>query len=357
MKPFRVLVVDASRATRAILAAVLFAEGDMEVVGSAGTGSAALSALSKCNPTVVMLDVEMADMRGLELLAEIRRRAPKIPVVVFSALTVKAGSITLDALGRGATDYVTKPASDASDEAMADHIRKELVGKLRGLGRRASAQFLAPELRAMRPVDDGTPLQVLAVGSSTGGPNALAQIFRSLLVPLAVPILVVQHMPPVFTRLLAERLSEVSPMPFREAEHGDVLVPGEGLVAPGGFHMRLERTSGRVSVTLDQAAPENSCRPAVDVLFRAVAAVYGAHALALVLTGMGRDGLRGAEELRRRGAQILAQDEATSVVWGMPGYVTRAGLVDASLPLPKIAPEIERRLSPAPREREVKRAH
>lgn len=356
MKPFRVLVVDASRATRALLSAVLLAEGDMEVVGSAGTGTAALAALSKCNPTVVMLDVEMADMKGLDLLAEIRRRAPKLPVVVFSALTVKAGPITLDVLGRGATDYVTKPAADAGDEAMADHIRKELVGKLRGLGRRASAEILAPELRAPRPTGARSPVQVLAVGSSTGGPNALAQIFRSLLVPLTVPVLIVQHMPPVFTRLLAERLSEVSPMPFREAQHGDVLQPGEGLVAPGGFHMRLERASGRTSVTLDQAAPENSCRPAVDVLFRAVAAVYGAHALALVLTGMGRDGLRGAEELRRRGAQILAQDEATSVVWGMPGYVTRAALADATLPLPRLAPEIVRRLSPAPREREVNHA-
>ena len=356
MKPFRVLVVDASRATRGILAAVLFAEGDMEVVGSAGTGTAALSALSTCDPTVVMLDLAMSDMKGLDLLAEIRRRAPKLPVVVFSALTVKAGAITLDALGRGATDYVTKPSPDASDEAMADHIRKELVGKLRGLGRRASAEFLAPELRAARPAGDKTPLQVLAVGSSTGGPNALAQIFCSLSVPLVFPVVVVQHMPPVFTRLLAERLSEVSPMPFREAQHGDVLRPGEGLVAPGGFHMRLEKTNGRVSVTLDQAAPENSCRPAVDVLFRAVAAVYGAHALAVVLTGMGRDGLRGAEELRRRGAQMLAQDEATSVVWGMPGYVTRAGLADATLPLPQLGPEIVRRLLPALREREAKRA-
>jgi two-component system chemotaxis response regulator CheB len=187
-------------------------------------------------------------------------------------------------------------------------------------------------------------VDVLAIGCSTGGPNALHEIIGGLRAPLPVPVVIVQHMPPVFTRLLAERLHARGTMTVREGSDGARLTPGEVLIAPGDHHMRVVRDGTHLRVALDQGPPENSCRPAVDVLFRSLAALDGVSVLAVVLTGMGRDGLRGCELLREASGDVLAQDEATSVVWGMPGFVARAGLASAVLPLPSIGAEIERRV-------------
>ncbi len=373
MKPFRVLIVDDSTPIRTMLAGILSEESDIEVVGTAGTGAVALAKLAQLNPTVVTLDVEMPDMSGLDILAEIRKVAPRLPVIMFSSMTVKAGVTTLEALARGASDYVTKPQSGGSLAASIEHVRTQLLPRIRGLGPRQlppvapikerSALGVLPAIVSspLPPVTGMAALpglrpDILAIGSSTGGPNALSELFMALSAPLPVPVVLVQHMPPLFTRLLAERLAATSPVKFREAQNGDGLKPGDALIAPGDYHMRLERGNGRVTVVLDQAPPENSCRPAVDVLFRSVAQAYGSRAMALVLTGMGQDGLLGCQDIRARGGQIVVQDEATSVVWGMPGFVAKAGLAHATLPLPHIAAELRRRFGQTATGSEVKHA-
>ncbi len=374
MKPFRVLIVDDSTPIRTMLSGILSEESDIEVVGTAGSGAVALAKLAQLNPTVVTLDVEMPDMSGLDILAEIRKVAPRLPVIMFSSLTVKAGATTLEALARGASDYVTKPPPGGTLASSIEHVRTQLLPRIRGLGPRQLPALVplkdTPSKGAMLAAMPVTPLgaptgmaaipglrpDILAIGSSTGGPNALAELFGALNAPLPVPIVLVQHMPPLFTRLLAERLAATSPVKFREAQHGDVLKPGDALIAPGDYHMRLERGNGRINVVLDQAPPENSCRPAVDVLFRSVAQAYGSRAMALVLTGMGQDGLLGCQDIRARGGQIVVQDEATSVVWGMPGFVAKAGLAHATLPLPHIAAELRRRFGQMATGSEVKHA-
>jgi two-component system, chemotaxis family, protein-glutamate methylesterase/glutaminase len=369
MRKARVLIVDDSVVIRRLLTDILSAEPDIEVVGAVGSHSLALAKIQQAAPDVVTLDVEMPGMSGLDLLVEIRKLAPRLPVIMFSSLTRKAAATTLDALANGATDYVAKPTGAGSLEASTQHVKSELVPKIRGLavGRQTSVAPVAapaaavpappplppPQSSERRPVLHSVPppgrgpLDVLVVGSSTGGPNALAQLFKDIPASFPVPVLIAQHMPPVFTRLLAERMTAHCPVPFEEARQGVVLEPGKGWIAPGDHHMRVARKGTQVVLTLDKEAPENSCRPAVDPLFRSVAEVFGARALALILTGMGQDGLRGSEALRAQGAQILAQDEKSSVVWGMPGFVAKAGLADAVLPLAELTGEILRRVARA----------
>jgi two-component system, chemotaxis family, protein-glutamate methylesterase/glutaminase len=351
MAKVRVLIVDDSVVIRRLLTDILSAETDIEVVGSAANASLALQRLATTNPDVVTLDVEMPDMSGLDLLAEIRRRQPKLPVIMFSSQTQRAAAVTLEALARGATDYVPKPNGTGGLDASRDQVRRELLPKIRALGvsvaRAQSLREQAPAARVKPLPSVARGVEVLAIGSSTGGPNALAELFRLLPATLPVPVLVVQHMPPLFTRMLAERLTATCPIPFREACAGDVLEPGKAYVAPGDHHMRVTKSGGRVLITLDQSAPENSCRPAVDPLFRSVAEVFGDRCLAVVLTGMGQDGLVGCEVLAAKGAQIIVQDEESSVVWGMPGFVARAGLAQSVLPLAELPAEILRRVARA----------
>lgn len=365
MCPVRVLIVDDSIVVRRLLTEILTGEPEIEVVGSAGSAAAAMAKLDQLRPDIVTLDVEMPGVSGLELLDQIRAKNPRIPVIMFSALTYRAGATTLEALARGATDYVTKPSGTDRAEA-AEHVRRELAPRLRALGGSRDSRMMpaarpipipaappapapAPLLSASGPASMRMPFResspdVLAIGCSTGGPNALTELFSGLPSNLSVPIVIVQHMPPLFTKLLAERLSALGRAALVEAQEGEELVPGKGYIAPGGFHMRVARRGTRTVVTLDQGPPVNSCRPAVDNLFESVADVYGANALGVVLTGMGQDGLRGSEQLRARGAQIVVQDQATSVVWGMPGFIARANLAHAVLPLSDIAPEIIRRV-------------
>jgi two-component system chemotaxis response regulator CheB len=284
---------------------------------------------------------------------------------MFSALTERGAAATLDALALGATDYFTKPTEEGTLDASLAVIREQLIPEIKalcatGCGRRASGAAASASRPPSgldrpavvqpprRPTAPPGPIQVLAIGASTGGPNALAELFRRLPADFPVPIVMVQHMPPLFTRLLAERLTAQFPIRVQEASSGSGLQPGQAWIAPGDHHLIVVRDGLQVRMLLHQDPPENSCRPAVDVLLRSVAKSFGPHSLAVILTGMGQDGLRGCEAIREAGGQILVQDEATSVVWGMPGYVARAGLADRVLPLSLIADEILRRVQPKP---------
>jgi two-component system chemotaxis response regulator CheB len=348
MPKIRVLVVDDAAVIRRLLSDEITRDPELEVAGTAANGKIALARLPQVNPDLVILDVEMPEMDGLEMLREVRKTYRRLPVIMFSSLTERGATATLDALALGATDYFTKP-NTTTLEASLKVIRTQLIPAIKAICAQAkiaergpvSAPPHAPLPTATRPAKT---VDVLAIGASTGGPNALAEIFPRLPADFAVPIVIVQHMPPMFTKLLAERLSAQSSIKVHEGASGTVLQPGHAYVAPGDYHMIVSRDGLQRRLVIHQDPPENSCRPAVDPLFRSVAQAYGANALAVVLTGMGQDGLRGSQVLREIGAQILAQDEATSVVWGMPGAVVRAGLVDRTLPLAMIAGEIVQRV-------------
>jgi two-component system chemotaxis response regulator CheB len=347
MAGIRVLIVDDSTVVRRLLAGLIGAEPDMEVVGTAADGRLALAKLDQVNPDLVTLDVEMPEMNGLETLAAIRKVRPRLPVLMCSTLTQPAAAATLDALSLGASDYVTKPTGAGTRQEALGQLREDLIAKIRFFVRGTLQLPLpAPATPVVKPLAPITPgrVGVVAIGVSTGGPNALQVLVPALGLDLPVPVLVVQHMPPTFTRLLAERLCNLRGGKVEEATAGAVAQPGHVYIAPGDFHMTVGRREGKLVLALSKDPPENSCRPAVDPLFRSVAECFGGKAVGVVLTGMGRDGSNGCEHLRDRGAQILAQDEASSVVWGMPGLVARKGLADQVLPLPQLGPEIRRRV-------------
>ncbi len=351
MPKTRVLVVDDSVVIRRLIADALSAEPSCELVGSAANGKIALAKILQVNPDIVTMDIEMPEMDGLTTLAEIRKTHPKLPVIMFSTLTERAAAATLKALTLGATDYVTKP-SGGSLEASLQQVREQLLPKLRAFGVPGAAGPRPPAPMVARPAPRSAPLgriDVVAIGCSTGGPNALTAVFEKIPAPLAVPVVIVQHMPPVFTRLLAERLRAQSGLSVHEAKGGETLAPGGIWVAPGDHHMIVRREGTEFRLALHQGPQENSCRPAADVLFRSVVDAYGGNVLGVVMTGMGYDGLRGCEHVREAGGQIVVQDEATSVVWGMPGAVATAGLADAIVPLNQIAVEICRRATGKPR--------
>jgi two-component system chemotaxis response regulator CheB len=353
MDKIRVFIVDDSAVIRRLLSDLLKEDPQIEVVGMAGNGALALPKIQQLHPDLVTLDMEMPVMDGIETLKALRKTHPKLPIVMFSTLTERGSSATMDALSLGASDYVTKPANVGSVIEGMGRIREELIPKIKALcGRRASpaAEPVAqprPEPRfprLARASGGAGGVDILAIGVSTGGPNALAELMPALGKNFPVPVVIVQHMPPLFTRLLAERLGAISGFKCGEGSEGQLLLPGQLWVAPGGFHMVTERVRDGVILHLNEERPENSCRPAVDVLFRSVAKCYGSRVLSVVLTGMGQDGLRGCEAISAAGGQVLAQDEASSVVWGMPGAVSNAGLADKVLPLKELAPEILRRI-------------
>lgn len=348
MRKIRVLVVDDSAVVRRIVSEELWADPEIDVAGTASNGQIAIARMTQVCPDLVTLDVEMPDMDGLTALGHIRKSHRNVPVIMFSALTERGASATLDALALGASDYFTKPTGAGGLDESRQLIRAELIPAIKALCKDKIAPKPTPQ--PARPVavpvgKTGTGrVDVVAVGVSTGGPNALAELFRNLPADLPVPLLIVQHMPPMFTRLLAERLTATSRLPAEEASNGTVLKPGRALIAPGDYHMVVARDGTQVRAILHQDPAENSCRPAVDPLFRSVANVYGPNCLAAVLTGMGQDGLRGCEEIRAAGGQVIVQDEASSVVWGMPGFVARAGLAEKILPIALIGGEIVRRV-------------
>lgn len=350
MKRIRVLVVDDSVVIRKVLCDALSSDSELEIAGIAPDGRIALARIPQLDPDIVTLDVEMPNLSGLETVVEIRKIRPKLPVIMFSTLTERGASITLEALSLGASDYVTKPSNTGSLDITVAKIREELVPKIKALCARASvpraAQFV--QTRGKQPAaasrtNSFTPrVDVVAIGTSTGGPNALAEVLPLIAKDFPVPIVVVQHMPPLFTRLLAERLNKTSAIKISEGEAGGILEAGHAWIAPGNYHMTVEARGNNILLAMNQDPPENSCRPAADVLFRSVAKIYGANVLGVVLTGMGSDALRGCQAIRAKGGRIFAQDEASSVVWGMPGSVVQDGSADKVLPLSAVAFEIDR---------------
>jgi two-component system chemotaxis response regulator CheB len=352
MKKVRVLVVDDAMLIRRMVSDVLAADPAIEVVGEAANGRIALQKLTQLTPDLVTLDVEMPEMNGLQTLKEIRKTHPRLPVIMFSAVTERGASDTLEALHYGASDYVTKPGGVAGKDVAQARIREDLVPKIKSLCRVASllpkggkppaaARAATPfTLRALGPAIGA---DIVAVSLSTGGPAALGEVVNKLPADFRAPLLVVPHMAAMFTKFFAERLATQTRLRVVEAENGQALEAGVIYVAPGDFHLKVLRRNGTSVCLLDQDAPVHSHRPAADVLLKSVAESYGSRALALVLTGMGQDGLRGCEDITAAGGRVIVQDEATSVVWEMAGLVARAGLADAVLPLGDIAGELVRR--------------
>jgi len=344
----RVLLVDDAVVVRKTLSVAIAQDKDLEVAGTAVNGRVALVKFPALKPDIVLLDIEMPEMDGLETVRELRKIDARVPIIMFSTLTEHGASATLEALSLGATDYVTKP-SNVDMTSTIEAISRELIPKIRALchlpdvPKSILPQSLqgvpAPGIFPSRP-RLLTPPQVVAIGVSTGGPDALARVLPSLPANFPLPVLIAQHMPPIFTSLLAARLTAKCALPVRECVSGEPLMPGCVLIAPGDFHMVVSRQDGIVLLKTHRGAKENFCRPSVDVLFHSIASVFGARALAVVLTGMGQDGLRGCQALRVAGARIFVQDEASSVVWGMPGFVARNGLADKILPLDQIGAEI-----------------
>lgn len=355
-------MVDDAVVMRRLVSSVLEQDPDLEVAGVAANGRLALAKIPQCNPDVVTLDIEMPEMDGLETVSQMRKLYPKLPIIMFSTLTKRGAVQTFDALARGATDYVAKPANVGSVSDAIERLREELVPKIRAHCRggtglptdnaAAASQPVvlpAPALRRnAAAVPRGSFGSVLAIGTSTGGPNALNLVIPSLPADLGVPVLIVQHMPPLFTAMLAERLNSCSAIRVHEAAEGQKIESGHAYIAPGGKHLEAAVSKGCVVAHLHEGPPENSCRPAVDVLFRSVAAVYGAGSLGVVLTGMGQDGLRGSEYLREAGGRVLVQDQKSSVVWGMPGSVAKAGLADEIVELGNMAQVIRTELKGKP---------
>jgi two-component system, chemotaxis family, protein-glutamate methylesterase/glutaminase len=355
----RVLIVDDSVVVRKVLTDALKKDPDVEVVGSAANGSIALQKITQVNPDVVILDVEMPDMDGVETVKRIRAGWPKLPVIMCSSLTERGADTTLRALANGASDYIAKPSRlDTSRVDAVGSFNAELLAKVKALSAQGGGSgpmqstplsqsgwgFPAPpqsvQPRVARIQGPRAPVSVLGIGCSTGGPNALATLFEGLPRDLHVPILIVQHMPPLFTKLLADRLAASSGLTVTEARGGDLVEPGCAYVAPGDYHMTVVRDGVRMRIALNQEAPENSCRPAVDVLFRSLSKIYGPGVLATVMTGMGQDGTRGARAIVEAGGSLIVQDAATCVVPSMPGAVAAAGLAEEVYPLDRLAQEL-----------------
>ncbi len=346
MPPVRVLIVDDSVVVRKVVCDALAASADVEVAGTAATGAIALAKIPQLNPDVITLDIEMPGIDGIQTLVEIRKLYPKLPVIMFSTMTERGAAITLEALSLGASDYATKPTNSQSLTDTIEQVGQELVAKIVCLARRPQrAGTPQSQVSPPRRVTSRQRIDIVAIGTSTGGPNALGELIPSLPKDFPVPVVVVQHMPPVFTHLLSERLNKVAAISVREGEAGQKLEAGSVWIAPGGHHMTVARAGRNVALALNDDPPENSCRPAVDVLFRSVAQVYGPNVLAVVLTGMGADGLRGSHWIRENGGDVIAQDETTSVVWGMPGAVVGAGQATEVYPIGTMATEVIRRVT------------
>ena len=341
----RLLIVDDSVVVRRGLAAALASEPGLIVAGAASSGRTALMKIPLLQPDVVALDIAMADPDGLSALAEIRQAHPHLPVIVMNLPTDHGASATVEALSLGAKDYVTKPEglqrSGTAIQILADELASKISSACDGDADGAAGAVGGTRANTRFPLQR---VDVVVIGVSTGGPSALTDLLPIFPSDFPVPILVVQHMPSTFTRLLAERLDARCQIRVQEGRDGEIVRPGRAWIAPGDFHMAVERDADTVRLRLQQDAAENSCRPAADVLFRSAADVYGAHVLAVVMTGMGRDGLSGCQYVYRQGGRILVQDEASSVVWGMPRAVMQAGIADRAVPLDALAGEIAYRV-------------
>jgi two-component system chemotaxis response regulator CheB len=347
MRTRRLLIVDDSVVIRRALTASLSREAEVEVAESASNGRVALMKIPLLRPDVVALDVEMPEMDGLETLSAIRKMHPRVQVIMLNVPTPEGTAATVDALTRGASDYVMKPEGSVPAPEALQLLSDQLLSKIALC---SSGPTGGREPRVIAPNASTTPrrpvqrIDVLAIGVSTGGPQALMDLVPAFPADFPVPILIVQHMPPMFTGLLAERLTQHARIRVEEARSDQVLTPGRAWIAPGDFHLAVRREGQVVRIITHRDPPENSCRPSADVLFRSVAEVFGAHVLAVVMTGMGQDGFRGCEHVHSAGGQVIVQDEGSSVVWGMAGSVARAGMADRILPLSHLAFEIIERV-------------
>jgi two-component system chemotaxis response regulator CheB len=343
------MLCDDSATVRAALMRILAADPGIRVVARAADGrdalaqQAALPAADK--PQVVLLDLEMPVMDGMTVLPRLLAADPALVVIVASALSQRGARATMQALAAGAKDYIPKPS--ATEGGVRDpHFQADLLAKVKGWARMGRGPSVAPVTRtlmvplARAPLAGGRP-RAIAIGCSTGGPQALAALVGRLTQPPPVPILVVQHMPAGFTTLLAEHLHRLGRLPCHEATDGVALRPGELYLAPGDRHLVVEEGPGGLTGHLNQDAPENFCRPAVDPMLRSLVKAVGGRLVVAILTGMGQDGLAGCRAAAAAGGTILAQDEASSVVWGMPGAVARAGLAAALLPVEDIAARLQ----------------
>jgi two-component system, chemotaxis family, protein-glutamate methylesterase/glutaminase len=357
----RILIVDDSAVMRSLLRSVVSTDAGLEVAGTAADGASALSTLENLHPDLVLLDVEMPVMDGLVTLRRLRARGHRMPVIMCSSLTQRGAKVTIEALAGGASDYVAKPAGQSDREAAIQTLAQDLIPKVHALTCRlqspsrpvfsgaASIPLILP-LAPHRSQPISSIPEVLAIGVSTGGPAALDVLLPALPPDFPLPVVIVQHMPELFTKLFAERLNSRCRLRVREAAEGDPVRAGTVYIARGNWHIEVlaaASASSPATLHLNQGPLENHCRPAVDALFRSTAAVYGSGVLAVVLTGMGSDGLAGCRIIRSQGGSVLAQDQATSAVWGMPGAVANAGLAHRVLPLNAIAPEILRIVSRA----------
>jgi two-component system chemotaxis response regulator CheB len=367
-RPIRVLAVDDSAVMRGALRTVFelhSSQGDpalprMELCGLMRDGVEALEAVKQLSPDVLLLDLEMPRMDGLEVLAKLRVLAPSLPVIMCSAHTERGARSTLDALSLGAKDYVMKPGQQKDFASALDSLMEQLLPKIAALAgwnpepmRPRDLVRSAPPVgrRGESPAESGPPAELVVIGVSTGGPSALESMLPMLPRGFAAPIMIVQHMPRLFTGALAERLNRICRLPVEQARNGAAILPGSVWLAPGDAHMEVVWAAGGRRggvVKLHQGPPLNSCKPSVDYLFRSAAATYGAGTLALVMTGMGADGLDGCRAVRSAGGTVLAQDEATSAVWGMPGRVAREGLAHALVPLPSLAAALIHRIQERP---------
>jgi two-component system, chemotaxis family, protein-glutamate methylesterase/glutaminase len=344
--PVRVVLADDSAVVRGMTTRWLTEDAGVALVGTAVNGRDAVRLAGSLKPEVMILDVEMPEMDGLTAIPEILRASPHTRILMASTLTQQNAETTVRALSLGATDCVAKPSTGRI--AGADDYRRDLLNRVKGLGAR---RVPVPVGVAPRPAPAAKPAgvaparrvgpaavpEVVVLGCSTGGPQALQAVVPAMIRKLSQPLLIVQHMPAMFTAILAQHLAKSCGVPVMEAKDGMPVKPGQVLIAPGDYHMRLARRHGALVAAVDQGPPVNFCRPAVDPLFFSAAELCGERALAIVLTGMGSDGKKGAEALVAKGAGVLVQDEATSVVWGMPGAVAQAGLAGAIKPLSEIA--------------------
>jgi two-component system chemotaxis response regulator CheB len=338
-QPIRVLIVDDSAVVRGSLGRIIDAEADMCVVTTAVHGQDALNALRHTDIDVVLLDIEMPVMDGLAALPLILQQTPSARVLMISSLTHEGAATTMRALALGAVDFIHKPQAKDGVSGLKQ-LADQLVDKVRAVARgrvvRPSTQHVSPA----RPHIPAVEPRILAIAASTGGPNALAELVHALPIDFPLPVLVTQHMPPIFTHMLAQRLSREGALACDEARDGDVITAGRIYMAPGDYHLLVSVVNDVPIVRLAHGEPENHCRPSADPMFRSVAHAYGAGSLALVLTGMGDDGRRGCEAIVAAGGRVMVQDEASSVVWGMPGSVVESGVPCAILPLTSMAQHI-----------------
>jgi len=354
--PYRVMIVDDSAVIRGLLTRALESDPHITIVASVQNGKIAVSTVERQKVDVVVLDIEMPVMDGMTALPLIIKAQPGIKVIMASTLTLKNAEISLQALQAGASEYIPKPTSTGAISSAGD-FRRELTEKVKALGMAARGGMAAVAAGAkpagtavagrglprkpivLRAMPRAAP-EVIAIGSSTGGPQALFEVMKSLAGNVSQPVLITQHMPATFTRLLAEHISRVSGIQCSEAVEGEAIIGGRAYVAPGDYHMTIEAEGQNKVIRLNQNPPENFCRPSVDPMLRSLSKIYGSRLLVLILTGMGHDGQRGSEVVTASGGAVIAQDEATSVVWGMPGAVAGGGLCSAVLPLKEIGPQV-----------------